>query len=166
MAGILWLAPLTPIAVPARYGNTQAPHLTLDYGVERSQYDDIIGLPVTIALIGEAYNDEIQALRAILPNWLHCQNSIPHITVSWVNESAPVRSNLMLRSDHAEASFEAIAHCLIEFIAWEDKPIPRTWKANPLKQCSYVWMTGDRQGQQCESKTRRASGYCTKHRPQ
>jgi len=164
MKGILWLVPITPIAVPARYRNTQAQHLTLAYGVERSPYAE--GFPVTIAITHEAWNSEVQALRAILPNWLPCQNRNPHITVSWVDDSAPVKSNLMLEGEHREESFEAIVHCLVEFVAWAPKePSVKTWKDNPLKQCRHVWKTGDRQGRQCPELTRRSGGYCTSHRP-
>jgi len=166
MTGILWLAPLEPIAVPARHRNTQAQHLTLAYGVERSPYADIIGLPVTIAIVTEAWNSEVQALRAILPSWLPCQNRNPHITISWVDESAPVKSNLMLEGEHKEEPFEAIVHCMVEFIEWAEKePSLKTWKENPLQQCIHVWKTGDRKGQQCDELTRRSPGYCTRHRP-
>jgi len=166
MTGILWLAPIPPIAVPARYRNTQAQRLTLAYGVERSPYADIIGLPVTIAIVSEAWNGENQALRAIIPNWLPCQNQNPHISVSWVYSSAPVKSNVMLSSQHQEEPFEAIAHCLVEFVEWAPKQSsPKTWKNSALRQCQHIWKTGDRKGQQCDELTRRSGGYCTRHRP-
>ena len=166
MTGILWLAPLAPIAVPARYSNTQAQRLTLAYGVERSPYADIIGLPVTIAIVTEAWNGDNQALLAIIPSWLPCQNENPHITVSWVGKSAPVKSNLMLDGEYREEPFESIVHCMVEFVEWKAKaPSMKTWKDSPLQQCQHVWKTGDRQGQQCPELTRRSGGYCTSHRP-
>ena len=166
MTGILWLAPRSPIAVPARYGNTQAQHLTLAYGVERSPYADIIGLPVTIAIVSEAWNGDNQALRAIIPSWLPCQNQNPHITISWVDGSTPVRSNLMLEGEHREEPFEAIVHCMVEFVEWGSKPSQKkTWRDRPLQQCQHVWKTGKLAGQQCSELTRRSPRYCTKHRP-
>jgi len=164
MTGILWLAPIETIAVPDRYRNTQAQHLTLAYGIERSPYAD--RFPVTIAIVSEAWNSENQALRAILPNWLPCQNASPHITVSWADGSAPVKSNLMLEGEHKEEPFEVIVHCLVEFVEWAPKQSsPKTWKDSPLQQCQHVWKTGDRKGQQCPELTRRSGGYCTSHRP-
>jgi len=166
MTGIFWLVPITLIAVPARYRNTQAQHLALAYEVERSDYADIVGLPVTIAIVSEAWNGENQALQAIIPSWLPCQNENPHITVSWVDASSPVKSNLMLDGEYEELEFELIVHCLVEFVEWEAKSSnPKTWKDSPLQQCRHVWKTGDRQGQQCPELTRRSGGYCTSHRP-
>jgi len=164
MTGIIWLAPMTPIAVLARYENAQAQHLMLAYGIERSPH--IVGLSVTIAVINEAYDGEVQALRAILPSWLPCQNQNPHITISWVDGSAPVKSNLMLEGEHREEPFEAIVHCMVEFVEWGSKPSQKkTWRDRPLQQCQHIWKTGKLAGQQCSELTRRSPRYCTKHRP-
>jgi hypothetical protein len=164
--GILLLAPITPIAVQARYSNIQAQSLILATGVERSQHANVIGLSVPIRIIGEAYDDNLQALRATIPNWLTCQNLNPHIVISWVDTSAPAMSNRMLQAEPTEGNFNAIAHCLVEFFDWDEEPSPspKNWKKNKLLRCSHVWMTGDRQGQQCEKQTRRGSGRCTDHR--
>lgn len=162
--GILWAVPVESIVVQPKYSNVQQQHVTLAYGVDRADYENIIGLPAEITLIAEAWNDEVQAIRCVLPTWLPCQNKNPHLAISWVDESAPVKANLMLDGEHEEIEMQSIAHCIIEFYEWQE-PTVKTWKDRPLQQCLHVWKTGDRAGRRCQEMTRRMPPYCTKHRP-
>jgi hypothetical protein len=166
MTGILWLAPITSIAVPARYGNTQRQHITLAYGVESEQYADIIGLPSSVGIEAECWDEEVQAVSVVLQNWLPCHNKYPHIAISWVDGSTPVKANVMLESKHQSAPLEwAMLPCMIEFIEWQPCIIRSSWRDRPLRQCLHVWKTGELKGQRCSEMTRREPPYCTKHRP-
>lgn len=167
MTGILWAVVQSPISLQPRYPSGKPHHITLQYGVERQDWEHAIGLPVTVGVLEECWNDRIQALSVALPTWASCCNPHPHISVSWVEDANPVEANTMLHREHKSApvNFDYI-HCVIEFEEWGEVTKPsKSWKGNPLVQCRHVWKTGERKGQRCEVMTRRASGFCTKHIP-
>ena len=167
MTGILWAVVQSPVALQPRYPAGKPHHVTLMYGVERKDWEHLIGLPVTVGVLEECWNDRIQAISVVRPSWVPCYNPHPHISVSWVEDANPVESNAMLNGEHESAlvDFEYVT-CVIEFEEWGEVPAkPKTWKDNPLVQCRHEWKTGERKGQRCEVMTRRASGFCTKHIP-
>jgi len=167
MTGILWAVVQSPIALQPRFQSGVPHHITLQYGVERHEWEHLIGLPVTVGVLEECWNDRVQALSVILPDWwLPCRNPHPHISVSWVEDADPVESNSMLNSEHESApvDFEYV-HCTIEFEEWGEPVKPKSWRDRPLVQCIHTWKTGERKGCRCEELTRRSSGYCTKHIP-
>lgn len=125
MTGILWaVLQDSPIAVPARYCCGVPHHITLQYGVERDNWNQLIGLPMIAGVIGEAWNDRIQAIEVILPTWATCQTPHPHISISWVQDAAPIEANVMLANDHQSAllEFDRI-HTIIEWVEWGE-PTP------------------------------------------
>lgn len=157
MVGILWLTPLSSLAVSARYTNTQQQHVTLAYGCDRANYEHLIGLPVSISLLSECWNDEVQAISVVLPAWVPCKNLQPHITVSWADGSAPVKANLMLEGDHQKSAVSSeMLECMIEFIEWKSPIEVRNWRDRHPQECR---QSG------CEKKTRSLTGCCRSHRP-
>lgn len=160
MSGILWAIPIERPAVLPRYKLGSPHHITLQYGVEREYWEHLIGLPITVGVIEECWNDRIQALRIALPTWVACQIPNPHISVSWILDAAPVAANAMLNESHESApvDFEAI-HCLIEWQEWGAKPvIARSWRDRSPVMCP----TCTKQG--IQTLVRSLSGYCRKHR--
>jgi hypothetical protein len=126
MTGILWATIQQPIAIPRRYCCGEPHHITLAYGVDRFKYEELIGLPMTVGVTGEAWNDRIQAIEVVLPSWVPCQNPHPHISVSWVQDAQPVESNMMLAGEHESAQIEFDhLHTIVEFQEWgakDDRP--------------------------------------------
>lgn len=118
MAGILWAIPLHFPAVQLRHSNTQAPYIALQHGVDRREYADLIGLFVTVGVIGEFYSDRIQAVALLLPSWLPCQDIYPHIALSWVDGAAAIEAGAMLRSGgyKSEVPDFDVLHCKIEWL--------------------------------------------------
>lgn len=160
MTGILWAVVQEPIALQPRYEAGKPHHVTLQYGVEREQWEHLIGLPMSAGVIAECWNDRIQALSVVLPNWVQCQSPNPHISVSWVIDAHPVESNAMLAGDHQAASvnFDYV-QCVIEFQEWGEKPIdPRSWRDRPKTLCPTCLNQGT------ETWTRSLSKHCRKHR--
>lgn len=157
MTGILWLTPISPLSIPTRYPNTQTQCIALVYGCDRADYKDLIGLPVSVALMAECWNDEVQAVSAILPIWLPCKNLNPHIAISWTDESAPVKANLMLESEHQvlKVKDEALT-CMVEFLEWKPAISPRNWSDRLTRKCKQKG---------CDQTTRSVTGYCRNHRP-
>lgn len=160
MTGLLWAVPITPIALPRRYSNGQASHCTLQYGVGKEQWEHLIGLSVTIGVLEECYDESIQAIAVVLPTDISCQNVNPHITVSWVNEAAPVLSNVMLASQHKKVPMDLeVIHCLVEWQEWGDKPNDRfKWGGRAYTPCPSCLRQGQR------TMVRSLSGYCRKHK--
>ena len=162
MVGILWGRVDKSIALSPLYPNTQEPHVTLQYGVARSQWEPVIGLPMTVAVIDMVYNDRIQAIALILPTWAPCQNPHPHITLSWVDGAAPVEANAMLLSGkfYRQPIEQEFINTMVEWLEWGALPIKsREWSDRPSSNCP----TCLRQGKKTE--TRSLTGYCRKHRP-
>lgn len=118
MTGILWAVLLTPTSVQPLYPEGSPHHITLQYGVERGQWEDIIGLPMTVGAIELCHNDRVQAIRVALPTWVQCQNPNPHLTVSWLPGAQPVESNAMLNGPHHASPLEFPIHTRIEFLEW------------------------------------------------
>lgn len=151
MAGILQAVIIDPMSLPITplYQEGTPHHVTLSYGGDRASVSHLIGLPVTVGAIEHCHNEEIQAIRVVLPSWLHCQNPNPHITVSWVPGSAPVRSNAMLAGEHESEAVSYPVHCIIEWIEWGEQ--------KPDRVCSH-----------CKTKKLRAdnkSGICAECQP-
>ncbi|MBD2076293.1 hypothetical protein H6F86_20900 [Phormidium sp. FACHB-592] len=157
MTGILWLVPITPIAVSAIYPNTQRQHVTLAYGVERKDYENIIGLSASVGILEECWNDEVQTVSVVLQSWLPCNNLHPHITISWVDSSAPVMSNLMLQGEHYSKALDgSVLPCMVEFLEWTDPVDPHKWRDRSPAICKQPG---------CDKTTRSLTGYCRSHRP-
>ena len=119
--GILWAVIVNPIALPPLYSHWQDHHITLQYGVERLQWEHLIGLPMTVGMLEVAFNDRIQVIKVILPTWASCQNPYPHITLSWVDGGAPIEANAMLLSgNYQQQSIEQeVIHTTIEWLDWK-----------------------------------------------
>lgn len=166
MTGLLWAVPIAPLAIEHRYKNTQTPHVTLAYGAEKEAYQHLIGAKITAIAISQRWNAEIEAIEVALPK-LSLVVPNPHVTLSWVDGSAPVRA-IELFKDAEGASREELdfsLDCRIKWIEWGDRsPSARRWKGRAYSQCSHVWRTGALAGQQCDKRTRSMSGRCRKHR--
>jgi hypothetical protein len=118
MTGILWAVLKTPLTVQPLYPEGSPHHITLQYGVERGPWEEIIGLPMTVGAVAECHNARIQAIAVALPTWVQCQNPHPHITVSWVPGAQPVESNAMLAGEHHKAAVDYPIHTTIEWVEW------------------------------------------------
>jgi hypothetical protein len=166
MTGILWAVVQSPIALQPRYQSGKPHHITLQYGVERQSWEHLIGLPLTVGVLEECWNDRVQAISVALPTWASCSNPHPHISVSWGQDVNPVESNAMLNSEHnsAPVNFDHLI-CTIEFEEWGEVIKPKSWRDRPLQQCIHTWKTGERKGCRCEELTRRDPPYCTRHVP-
>ena len=116
--GILWAVLAHPILVPRRFQVGEPHHITLVFGATLDDWQHLIGRQFEAEVTGEAWNEKIQALQVSLPDWVHCQNAHPHISVSWAKGVTPVESNSMLEGSHnlQEVSFKV--SCVIEFLAW------------------------------------------------
>jgi hypothetical protein len=159
MTGILQAVLISQLPVQPLFNNTQQHHITLAYGVDREPYNDLIGLPVTVAVVEICSNESIQAAQVILPNWIPCKNPIPHITISWIDGSAPIRANEMLQGEYlSEAPSVDHGSCIIEWLEWGDTLDPRNWAPRAYTLCP----TCLRQG--VETKVRSMTGYCRRHR--
>lgn len=132
MTGILWAVLKEPLDLPRRFQCGQAHHVTLQHLIERDAVADLIGLPITVGILEECWNDRIQALKVVLPTWLPCQIPHPHISVSWIKEAHPVESNMMLAEEHESAStgFDHV-FCMIEFEEWGEEKPPQ------IRQCKH-----------------------------
>jgi hypothetical protein len=99
---------------PPRYELVAAHHLTLRFRVSAQPYQAWLGQTFTARVTGEAWNDDIQALRVALPEAIAalCENAHPHVTVSHRPGVTPKRSNAMLEAPahvrplDAELAFE------------------------------------------------------------
>ena len=122
MTGILWAVLLEPLSVQPLYPEGSPHHITLQYGVEREYWENVIGLPMTAGVLELCHNDRIQAIRVALPTWVQCQNPNPHITVSWVTGAQPVEANVMLNGPHHSEALNIPAHTIIEWLEWGNPP--------------------------------------------
>jgi hypothetical protein len=134
MTGILWAVLQEPLVVQPLYPEGSPHHITLQYGVEREAWGDIIGLPMTVGALELCHNDRIQAIRVALPTWALCQNPNPHITVSWVPGAQPVEANAMLNAPHHSEPMTIPIHTMIEFLEWgePEKPTCSVCRVTPL----------------------------------
>jgi len=136
MTGILWAVLQKPLAVQPLYSEGNPHHITLQYGVEREHWEDVIGLPMTAGALELCHGDRIQAIRVALPTWVQCQNPNPHITVSWVPGAQPVEANVMLNGPHHSELLSFPVHTIIEWLEWGEPPkrICSKCKVAPLRK--------------------------------
>lgn len=94
---------------PPRYELVAAHHLTLRFRVSAQPYQAWIGQTCTARVTGEAWNDDIQAIRVTLPEAIAalCENAHPHVTVSYRTGVTPKRSNAMLAAPAHERALDA-----------------------------------------------------------
>lgn len=111
--GILWFvldessARALRQAVPPRYKNTFYHHITLAYGVERTDVEQYIARQTTVEAYAVAYNDQTQAVRVHTFN-LPDTYGVPHITLSTTPGVKPFASVAMLQGEHEEASLASV----------------------------------------------------------
>lgn len=113
MTGILWAVIQEPFPVKPLFSKGKPHHITLQYKVEREAWEEIIGQPMTALAVQHCWNNRIQAVKVILPSWVQCQNSNPHVTVSWIPDVKPVEANAMLME---EGTNKEVAHFIIPTI--------------------------------------------------
>ena len=135
MSGILWAVVQSPPALQPIFSEGTAHHITLQYGVEREAWEHLIGLPMTVGANAHCHNDRVQAIAVALPAWCPCQNSHPHITVSWTHGAQPVEANAMLATEHTRVDVGYPIHTLIEWLEWGE-PAPRQRTCSVCKERS------------------------------
>lgn len=118
MKGILWAVLTQPIQVTRRFSVGEPHHITLAFGASLDDWQHLVGRQFQATAIAEAWNEKIQAIQVALPNWVHCQNAHPHISVSWAEGVTPVASNAMLESVHQFRPMSLVLDCRIEFYPW------------------------------------------------
>ena len=94
--------------VAPRYAEVDADHVTLRFKVAEREVSHWVGRAFKARVTGEAWNDEIQAVRVELPYDLAqlCENDHPHITISRRPGVGAKHSNAMLEAPAHEAPLE------------------------------------------------------------
>jgi hypothetical protein len=118
MKGILWLSlaeqnsPVQPI-----FNTANHLHVTIQFNVELSEVEHLIGREVMVYAYSNCSNGRIQALRVELPAEFHtlCQNECPHMTISHLPNVRPVESNAMLESEHNSLPCDLVLATVAEF---------------------------------------------------
>jgi hypothetical protein len=118
--GILWAEPLSPLPTQPLHSNVVAvPHVTLAWGVEPGKYD-VEGVVTSIYFESDCWNDRTQAVTCQLQLGIPFELAIPHLTVSWIDDTRPVESTEMLRRKHKSKPMEVLTPCQIKWIAFPD----------------------------------------------
>jgi hypothetical protein len=124
MKGILWLAAKNHNLPGETIFNQAAKHfhVTLQFGVERTEFEDLIGKEVEVTIKARCFNDRIEALSVDLPGDIRplCKNEHPHITISMEEGVKPVESNAMLKGDYNWAPLSYTLQTVVEFFAFND----------------------------------------------
>ena len=122
MKGILWAVLLQDPPVSRLYSEGSPHHITLQYDVEKADWERYIGRLITVQCTALCSNERIQALKVKLP-WLSvpCANRNPHITVSWIEGASPVESNQMLVNPTVIERVNFSLTTEIEFYEFKDK---------------------------------------------
>lgn len=116
--GILWLAIIGDLSpIPLRFAPAKHLHVTLQFGVNRADWEHLIGERVAVIATEECSNDRIQAIKVELPDQykLICGNPIPHITISHLPEVKPVESNKMLDCPDVSNNINLLLDTEVEF---------------------------------------------------
>ena len=116
--GILWAVLQNPgplAAITPRYEMVQCHHITLQYGVEREPWQLWIGQEFAAIATAECWNEQVQALRVLLPATIPCINLHPHLTVSHRVDVEPKTANHMLVTQHTVRSIWLVLPVRIEF---------------------------------------------------
>lgn len=92
-------------AVPPLYTQSYYHHVTLLYGIERSEVEEFIGKPWTIEAYATAHNKDAQACR-VRTNGLPDTYGAPHITLSAAAGIKPFASVAMLKAIHDETPLD------------------------------------------------------------
>ena len=119
MSGILWAVLTSTPAISPRFSEGSPHHVTLIFGGEKSQYQQYLGREIEIYVTRECWNDRIQALSVVLPGDIPCQNSHPHITVSFLPGVNPVESNTMLEGVRQTRWLNFKLKAIIEWHEWK-----------------------------------------------
>lgn len=121
MPGILWAVIQEPLELPRRFNNGQPHHCTLLYGCSNKLAERYIGLPLSLPIVSECWNDRIQAVQVIVPAGIPFDTNRPnpHVTVSYADGVQPVESNAMLAGEHQESEVKLDRIITtIEFLDW------------------------------------------------
>lgn len=116
--GILWATVKNPKVLPEpKYENTFHLHTTFQFNVKRDDWEDYIGMVFKGIGKWNTWNDEIQAVKVILPFPLRkiSKNENPHITISAKTGVKPVKSNDMLLGDFNKELLDKEIEFEIEF---------------------------------------------------
>ena len=116
--GILWAIP-QDWGFTGKYPVKPHTHLTLQYGVNKKDWKQFIGITFCAELAEVCHNDLIEAVKVRLPADIHCQNVNPHITISHQPEVKPYESNAMLESLHKSQPINTSVLFKIEFLEWD-----------------------------------------------
>lgn len=103
MKGILWLTLLNQKSpIKQLYGQPKHFHVTIQFDVTLQSVARYLGKDVTVELLENCWNNDIQAIRVKLPSpWNSlCKNKDPHMTISHKSGVAPKESNVMLEGKH------------------------------------------------------------------
>ena len=119
MPGILWAVIKSAVQADPVYPVGTPHHITLQFGVEREDWEHLIGTELTVEAIAHCHNERVQAIAVVLPVWCPRQNAYPHITVSWVPDANPVESNQMLATWHHRKKVSYPVQTVIEWLEWE-----------------------------------------------
>jgi hypothetical protein len=122
MKGILWLSLNSRIS-PVDYVHKPVNHLhvALQFGVNREDWENLIGRSVEVVSVANCYNNKIQALRVNLPEEFDaiCGNVHPHMTISTAENVRPVESNKMFSGKHNELPVEFVMQTTVEFFEFK-----------------------------------------------
>lgn len=101
MKGILWAVPTRQLSCPdpqhpIHPEGSSLHHVTLQFGVERFDWEWLIGCEIDCKILGRAWDERADALVVRLPHNIPCQNRHPHLTISWAEGAAPRDFNQIL----------------------------------------------------------------------
>lgn len=122
--GILWLTiPDQVSPVKKLYSPAKHLHVTLKFDVTLDSVKRFLDKEVTVELIENCWNDEIQAVKVKLPSTYEslCKNKHPHITISHKAGVKPFKSNKMLESDHKSDKLKERIKMRTEFYMFDMK---------------------------------------------
>jgi hypothetical protein len=116
--GILWAVIQDNLQVNSLYDCGKPHHITLMFGVDRSDVEQYIGLSFNAVSIANCWNDNIQAILFELPNIIPFTGQYPHVTVSYTEGTKPVESNNMLCGEYNSTKHKFNYSFVIEFLEW------------------------------------------------
>ncbi len=122
--GILWLTiPDQNSPVKAKYTPAQHLHVTLKFNVELDSIKRYLDKDVSVILLEDCWNKEIQAIKVKLPGRFAslCNNKHPHMTISHKAGVKPFKSNEMLDGEYESEKLNKTIKLKSEFYMFNVK---------------------------------------------
>ena len=110
---------LTPLEVQRIYSLGSPHHCTLQFEVDRKDFESWIGVEFSAIATSNCFDGNIQAVQIELSEHIP-HKALPHITVSYRQGIEPVAANSMLKSCNYDVlEFSQKLDFKIEFLEWK-----------------------------------------------